>query len=130
MGKVEYSPVVTATCLCRWLWQKSVHWKQGRRVSCNLLRRTAKKCGITDALHISLAEAQQCYKACDKDSGDMNSFAATLPTKLAMSHLSHKRRPNANYTMNASAMRLDIFVRFLVAPRVAPFPASKWFRVM
>jgi hypothetical protein len=56
MGKVEYSPVVAATCLHRWLWQKNVQWKEGWRVISNLLRGTAKKCGITNALQIFLAE--------------------------------------------------------------------------
>jgi hypothetical protein len=57
MGKVKYSPVIVATRLRRWLLQKIVQWKEGRRVSNNLLRRTAKKCGIDYALQISLAEA-------------------------------------------------------------------------
>jgi hypothetical protein len=78
MGKVEYSPVVAATRLRGWLWQKIVRWKQGWRVSCNLLRRTAKKCGITDALHISLAEAQRRYEACNKDYAALKKRAPEL----------------------------------------------------
>jgi hypothetical protein len=78
MGKVEYSPVVAATRLRRWLWQKIVQWKEGRRVSNNLLRRTAKKCGITDALQISLAEARRRYEACDKEYAALKKRAPEL----------------------------------------------------
>jgi hypothetical protein len=50
---------VAATRLRRWLWQKIVHRKQGQKVSISLLRRTAKKCGIPNALCVLvLAEAQ------------------------------------------------------------------------
>jgi hypothetical protein len=90
MGKVEYSPVVASTRLRRWLWQKIVHRKQGQKVSISLLRRTARKCGIPNALCVSFAEAQHQFALCDQEYAHLKRRAPELRLEFLRSRASNE----------------------------------------
>ena len=82
MGEVDFSPQIARLQLTKDTWQKTVRRLKGKRVSSSLIKRKAKRCGMSRPLSRSLAEATREMRIAKKKWEEVKSQAPVLRRKF------------------------------------------------
>jgi hypothetical protein len=90
MGNVDFSPEVDLAKKQRWLWQQVVKHLEGKRVSSFLIKRKAQQCSIVGPFSVTLAQAQDHFRAADSAYNALKQHAPILHNEFLCNSAANK----------------------------------------